>query len=361
MKKIFLLVAVCFIYLGPIFSQNYQNAESVEYDPINKRWLVANGNNIIIDDGYGNLSLLGAADASHGMEVLGNVLYAIDDNIIRAYDPLDGVLLGWLAIPGVGFLNGMTNDGSNFLYVTDFGGGKIYKINVSDFNNMTYEEIVSNTNSTPNGIVYDGDNNRLIFVNWGNNASIKAVDLSNNTVSTIIGTSLGNIDGIDEDNNGDYYIASWNPDQISKFDKDFANPLEVITTPFIDSPADIGYALQNDTLAIPIGNDVVFVGFAQDTVTTDIQGLDKTDFKFTIFPNPITDQSYIQFELEQNEHLSLDLLNQEGKLVRHLLSGTQSQGQHKVLFAGHGLPNGVYFCRLKIKGFEITEQVVVLR
>ena len=68
-------------------------------------------------------------------------------------------------------------------------------------------QIVSNTVSTPNGIVYDGENNRLIFVNWGSNAAIKAVDLSDNSVSTLTTTTLGNCDGIDNDSYGNYYVS----------------------------------------------------------------------------------------------------------------------------------------------------------
>ena len=99
--------------------------------------------------------------------------------------------------------------------------------------NLNSDVFVNNTVSTPNGIVFDGENNRLIFVNWGSNAAIKAVDLSNNSVSTIITTNLGNIDGIDDDNDGNYYISSWSPARITKYDKDFVNPPEIISTPFM--------------------------------------------------------------------------------------------------------------------------------
>ena len=344
-----------------IFTQNYQSAESVEYDFVNKRWLVSNGNDIIADDGYGNLSFFTTENATHGSEIFGNVLYAVDGSTIRAYSLDNGVHLGFVTISGASFLNGMTNDGAGNLYVTDFSAGKIYKVDASDFNNMTYEEIVSNTNSTPNGIVYDGDNNRLIFVNWGSNATIKAVDLTDYSVSDILTTNLTNIDGIDEDNEGNYYISSWSPDQISKFDKDFLNPLEVISTPFINNPADIGYSLQNDTLAIPVGNDVIFVGFAPVDTTTSANDVLSEDFQLTVYPNPVSAQSYIQFELKKSELVHLDILNQQGKVVRTLLNGLQSQGVHKVLFAGHDLPQGAYYCQLKKEGVQIVEMISLVR
>lgn len=362
MKKTFTLFLIA-IFAGSILSaQSYQSAESVEYDPVNQQWLASNGDRIIADDGAGNLSYFGTGGATHGMEVLGNVLYAVDGGAVRAYDLTDGVFLGFVNIPGAQFLNGLTNDGNSNLYVTDFGAKKIHKINASDFNNLTSEEIVSSTQGTPNGIIYDGENNRLIYVLWGNNAPIKAVDLTDNSVSTILTTSLGNIDGIDEDNDGNYYLSSWSPNaQISKFDKDFANPLEVISTPFISNPADIGYSLQTDTLAIPIANNVVFVGFETEDSTTAIINLNAADLGFKIFPNPVSDQSYVQFELGQNENLSLQILDQQGRVIRNLLRGQQPQGIHKVLFAGHDLPSGVYYCRLEVNAGQVVERLMIVR
>jgi len=361
MKKIFTLLVTIFFVNSISTAQTYQNAESAEYDPINNRWLVSNGSRIISDDGAGNLSYFGVGGATHGMEVVGNILFAVDGGAVRAYDLDLEILVGFVNIPGAQFLNGLTNDGNGNLYVTDFGAQKIHKINASDFNNMTSEEIVSDTQGTPNGVVYDGENNRLVVVFWSFFTDIKAVDLTDNSLSTILSTNLGNIDGIDEDNDGNYYISSWSPNaQISKFDKDFANPLEVISTPFINNPADIGYSLETDTLAIPIGNDVVFVGFETEDSTTAVTNLSADDLGFKIFPNPVSDQSYIQFELEQNEDLNLQILDQQGRVIRTLLKGQQSPGIHKILFAGHDLADGVYYCRLRIKNSIVTQKVIFI-
>ena len=360
MKKVVLLFLGLIFSSNMTFSQVYQSAESVEYDPVNKRWLASNGSNIIADDGYGNLSFFGSGSASHGMEVMGDQLFAISSNVLRVFDLSTEMEIASYSIPGVSFLNGITNDGVSNIYVTDFGAKKIYRIDVSDLGDISHEEIVSNTSQTPNGIIYDEDNNRLLFVTWGSNAKVRAVDLTNNMVSDVVNTGLGNIDGIDEDNAGDYYIASWSPAQISKYDKDFANPLEVITTPFISNPADIGYSLENDTLAIPIGNNVVFVGFDTDSTTAVIDEL-ATSLDFKVYPNPISDQSYIQFELKQNEDIDLTLLDSNGRHIKTLMSGEQSAGLHKVLFADHRLTAGKYYVRLDINRQSTVKQIIVMR
>jgi hypothetical protein len=339
-------------------AQNYQSAESVEYDPINKQWLASNGNNIIANDGYGNLSFFGNGSATHGLEVMDEVLFAIDGSVLRAFNLNTEDEISSVTITGASFLNGITNDGVSNIYITDFSAKKIYRVDVSDLQNMTFEIIVNNTGSTPNGIIYNGENNRLIFVSWGSSAAIKAVDLNNNDVSTILTTNLGNIDGIDDDNDGNYYISSWSPTRISKYDKDFANPPETISTPFINNPADIGYSKEADTLAIPIANNVVFVGFENDT-TVSVQILQNEEFSLTVFPNPVTDQSYVEFELENNQELNLQIFDNQGKLVKTLLTGLQPFGKHKVLLAGLGLPSGIYHLNLQTSAATVTKKLII--
>ena len=92
------------------------------------------------------------------MEVLGDHLFVIDGSTIRGFELGTENEVMTLNISSAGFLNGMTNDGVSTLYATDFSGKKIYKIDVSDLSNPSSEVIVSNTISTPNGIIFDGAN-----------------------------------------------------------------------------------------------------------------------------------------------------------------------------------------------------------
>ena len=360
MKKIQLFVFL-FICAFQVQSQTLTSIEAVEYDASQNRFFISNGSNIIARASNGDLSYFGSEGATNGMEVLGNHLFVIDGTTIRGFELDTENEVMTLNVSGAGFLNGLTNDGVSTLYATDFSGSKIYKIDVSDLSNPTSEIIVNNTNSTPNGIIYDGDNNRLIFVNWGNSAPIKAVDLSDNSVSTIVTTSVGNIDGIDEDNDGNYYIAYWSPDRIAKYDNAFANPPEVISTPFLNNPADICYAKEIDTLAIPHypggGNQVTFVGFAPDTMVSPIHNIFSNNFELEVFPNPVTENSVVRFSLDKKTSLQLSILNQEGKLVKTLLQGEQMKGEHTISFAGMSIPSGIYW--LSLEGINIKKTISI--
>lgn len=354
MKKIQLF---CFLLLCTfqMQSQTLNNIESVEYDASQNRFLVSNGNSIIARASNGDLSFFGTGSATHGMEVLGDHLFAIDGSTIRGYELASANQVMALNIPGSFFLNGLTNDGVSTLYATDFSAGTIYKIDVSDLSAPSFEIIVNNTASTPNGIIYDGDNNRLIFVNWGGNAAIKAVDLSDNSVSTIVSTSVGNIDGIDEDNDGNYYIAYWSPGQIAKYDNAFANPPEVISTPFLNGPADICYAKEIDTLGIPhSGNVLTLVGFAPDTMSTSTQNIFADDFELKVFPNPVTDDSIIRFSLDKKSAVQLSIVNQSGQLIKTLMQGEQMKGEHTISFSGISIPAGIYWLNLEGENLQKT-------
>jgi hypothetical protein len=174
-----------------------------------------------------------------------------------------------LNIPGASFLNGLGSDGGNRLWASAFNGYDIYEIDITSLSAPTYSMVADQTdlnNQQPNGIVYDGANNRIVFVNWGANAPIKAMDLTTYAVTTIVAnTNLGNIDGIDRDAAGNWYVASWSPARITRYSNDFSSS-EIITVAGISNPADICYANETDTLAIPGNNQVLFVGFENPTV-----------------------------------------------------------------------------------------------
>ena len=353
MKAIFNFIFLLNVSL--LMSQTYQSAESVEYDPVNIQWLVANGSRIIADDGAGNLSYFGTGNASHGMEVLGNTLFAVASNAIKGYDLTSEEEVMNLQIPGVSFLNGLSNDGLNTLYVSDFSANKIYSIDVSDLLNPTFTEIVSNTEGTPNGVLFDEDNNRLLFVTWGSNAKVKSVDLNDNTVSTVITTNLSNIDGIDDDIDGNYYISSWSPARITKYNNDFSVS-EIVETPTLNAPADIGYRQSTDVIGIPMGSSVIFVDLTVLSVTDE----NVNPFDFKISSNPIDELSYLQFSLKDTETVTIKVYNSIGMLIKTLVNEKEYTGTHQVSLSELKLSNGIYFSKLSIKsGVSVVKKMVI--
>jgi len=248
------ILFLAFIFTTTIYSQVYSGPESVEWDAANNRWLISNTTShaILARTQSGTLTTFvpSTTNGPHGIEILGNVLYACCGTSIKGYDLTSGTQVFSIAITGASFLNGLTTDGDSVLYATDFSALDIIRINPTT--NKFYK-ISTNTVSTPNGIIYDGPNNRCVFVNWGTNADIKAIGLNPPyTVSTITATTLDNCDGITQDHLGYYYVADWGSDRLSRFASDFSGGFTSMTSFVLTNPADIDCKFSTiDTIGVP--------------------------------------------------------------------------------------------------------------
>ncbi len=350
------LSGTLFLFSQSTQAQTLGSIESVEYDAVNGRFLVSNGSNIIEVDGNGNeVDYFGTEPAAdYGMEVMGNALFTIvidgsSNNFVKAFDLTSGVEVASLEITAAQFLNGMATDGDHRIWVTDFSAKKIYEIDFTELANPTYVEIVSNTVTTPNGICYDGNNSRLVFANWGASAKIKAISLPDYTVTTLVANAgVGNIDGIDNDDYGNFYICSWQPVQIKKYSNEFTLE-EVITVAGLSSPADLCYAEEIDTLAIPnAGNSTVkFVGFAPSKVEVSIEN----PFAFTCNPNPVSDRSVLYFTLKESGITTIDILDHQGKLIQTIMEENLPAAQHKFVIGELDIAQGNYFWKISNGGF----------
>lgn len=356
MRISLLLLAV--LFFSAAFGQTKNNIEAAEYDPLNNRYFVSNSSSILVtSDGGNTWSTFGSAVASHGMEVMGNTLFAISGDFVRGYDLTTEEEVMEIEIPSAIFLNGMGNNGADLLYITDFGASRILEINVSDLNNPMVSTLVNNTETTPNGIVVDNGNNRAVFVNWGSNAPIIEMDLDTYELNTLINSGLSNCDGIDNDSFGNFYVSSWAPTRITRYSDNFSNS-EIITAPGLNNPADISYAQSTDTLAIAnSGNDnVTFIYFDQSNSTSNNEA---RSFDVQLIQNPLNDNSALRFNLSATASTNINLLSIDGKLALNFFEGQLPAGDQKVLFAGMNLAAGNYILQLQINGELVHSQHVV--
>ena len=123
----------------------------------------------------------------YGIEIMGNTLYACDGARIRGYNLTSGSQVFNVNL-GATFLNGITSDGANYLYASDYSAKKLYRIHPSD---STFK-MIGTTTKSPNGMYFDADSNRVVFVTWGSGALIQQFRISDSTISTIKTTTLSN-------------------------------------------------------------------------------------------------------------------------------------------------------------------------
>jgi hypothetical protein len=408
--------ALLFLFLGiyAISSAQVLNGpESIEWDNANSRWLIGNKGNgtILARSEAGTLSnfVTGIAAGPYGIEILGNVLYACEGGFIRGYDLASGSNVFTLNLNGT-FLNGLTSDGVGNLYATDFSAKKIFKV---DVNAATFSTLASGLTKTPNGIIYDGDNNRCLFVTWGTNAPINAINLTTNAISTVLATTLSNCDGITRDSCGNYYVSSWGNNKLNRFDKSLTGTFTALSGT-LSSPADIdtkfgaisdviGNTNGNNTLTftsidLPIAeivygdvtltttttfssyqwylNGVLIAGATDQTYVPTIQGeyycvvtannciatsnvitapfLSNSSFQrnntIKLFPNPANDMITISFEGEFEDNYSI--INTLGQIVA---IGKEMTNEKQIRISVSNLTTGNYILQMQING--IVEKI----
>jgi len=192
-----------------------------------------------------------------------------------------------------------------------------------------------------------------LYVTWGSNAKIKAVDLGTFMISTILDTGLTNLDGIVKNSVNQYFVSSWAPARITQYNSDFTLN-GIVDTPALNSPADIGIA-EEVIIGIPMGDSVIFVTY----VVLGVDDVASNPLQYVVSSNPINDASFIQFNLHEVTDVSLTIYDSAGKLVSVLLEEENASGRHTVLLAGLDLSSGLYFSTLQTRNGNYTEKLVV--
>ncbi len=310
-----------------LFAQSYNAPESIDYHTGINSFLVSNSGNgeILTEDGLGNLNTLatGIGAGPHGLEVVGDLVYACSGGRLKAYNVLNGNQILNHNINGQ-FLNGITHKG-NDIFITDFSGKKLYRYNTSSGNHNLFASF----NSTPNGVVYDYLLDRLLVVGWGSNAPVWEVSLSDSSVNVLTTTNHNNIDGIALDPCGNYYVSVWGNNAIYQYDADFSIPQILATGQ--SQPADIFYESDSQTLAIPnSGNNTV--NFISINCTPSV--LEEHKVK----------PSYILYNYLHCEEGHKSLYNTAGQLV-------WKKSASKINI--EGLPGGVYILKSNSKSEKI--------
>jgi hypothetical protein len=331
-------------------AQTFSGPESVEYDAANNRWLVGQKNNgkvLIYNPANGALTefCTGMTNGPYGMEILGNVLYCCDGARVKGFDLSSGTMVFNLNL-GATFLNGITSDGTSNLFVTDYTAKKIFRVNVA----TTTSNQMTTTVKSPNGIIYDGANNRCIFVTWGSSAPVQAMSLADSTISTLLTTTLTNCDGIIRDLSGNYYISAWGTSSLNKTDNTFSyNPVSVMTG--LSSPADLGINSAGDSIGIPNSgnaNNVVFYKINSPS------GINEINHNNSIaFPNPTADRVTITID-NPVVNGRIELIDSSGKIV------ATDKANGKIFFIEKGnLPDGNYLVKISGKGKVLYTNKIV--
>ena len=251
----------------------FQTPESVLWDSTLDVYFVSNINGSpIAKDGNGYISVVDPAgtlrdsalikhlNAPKGMAVVGETLWVSDIDVVRAFNTRTGAPVATVQVPGAVFLNDVTAAPDGSIYITDtairFGASGVEHVGSDQVFRIAPDRKVSvalknDTLGRPNGIIWDGANQRFIVVPFGT-GTLWAWKPGETRV-TAIGTGPGQFDGV-EVARGAIWVSSWADSSVYRYQNGEGTNL----IKGVPSPADIGYDAKRNRVLIPIftGNRV---------------------------------------------------------------------------------------------------------
>ncbi len=330
-----------------LYAQFLNGPESVTYDTLNGRYLISNvltGDIVQISDAGDTSYFDTSLSRTLGMTIVDSILYVADISGLVTFDLTTDQKITTIPIAGMIELNDVTADTSGYLYVTDVGAGKIFRVRIGDH---SYTTIVSGL-SKPNGILFDALNNRVLFCQFVYHAPIKEINLEDFSVTTVLTTSLTNFDGLAIDGNENIYVSSWGTNSIYRYDNAFSLPAELISSGH-SGPADIFYNLRDNILAVPnyYSNHVDFIPITPADVDEYCSQIPQTVDLSQNYPNPFNPSTKIQFRIAEFGFVNLKVYDVLGNEIKTLLNEEKPAGVYKVEFDGTALTSGIYFYRLQ--------------
>ncbi len=237
MKKFLTLILLVLTNLAiadslPILQPAWQTAaifegpESVVFDEKRKTLYVSNVNGQATEEngsGYlSQISLTGdlikqhwvdGLDAPKGMAIFGDKLYVADIKQLVEIDISTGKISQRYPAADAVFLNDVAADNKGNIYVSDMLTDQIYRLADGEFSSWIKDPLLE----FPNGLLVEGDH--LIVGSWGvitdgfateTPGHLKTISLNDKTITSLgNGSPAGNLDGVESDGKGNYYVTDW--------------------------------------------------------------------------------------------------------------------------------------------------------
>lgn len=207
-------------------TEGFSNPESVIYDKQANVLYVSNVNGAANEkDGNGFISrvsldgkILAKAwvtglNAPKGLAIYGNKLYTADIDTLIEIDIPTAAITNRYQVADAKFLNDVAASASGEIYVSDMMANRIHQLKNGKFTLW----LESPDLEAPNGLLVQGDN--LVLGAWGvmvegfrtdTPGHLKTISLKDKSIKSLgDGSPIGNLDGVEADLDGDYYVTDW--------------------------------------------------------------------------------------------------------------------------------------------------------
>ncbi len=361
--KVFTVMTALLVIIVVCNAQMLNLPESVVYDQERDRYLVSNwsSGSVVQIDSWGVQSIFISYQQCYaGLHISGNTIYAACREYgVKGFDLETGLNVLNVPIFGATNINDITSDNAGNLYVSYPTESVIYKVDIATQNWWTFAD---QNLDTPNGIMFDEYNNRLVLVSYKNYSPVQAISLDDSVVTTITNTTLHGLDGITRDDAGNWYVSSWYSNACFKFDSTFSGPPELFSN-HNDDPADIFYDEINSVLAVPLffTNDIEFVSVPSVVRSQSNLNIPAIFHLYPAFPNPFNPTTALSFQLSAFSYVNLTVYDIQGREVAKLINGWRDAGVHEITFDASELASGIYIYHLTAGEFNASGKMVLIR
>ncbi len=211
------------------------NPESVIYHEPDEVLFVSNINGSGVDkDGNGYISkilldgtvlnrqwIIGL-NAPKGLAIHGNTLYVSDIDTLVVIDIPSGTISNTYKADDAKFLNDVATTEDAKVFVSDMSTNRIHLLENDKFSIWLEDPDLE----SPNGLLVEGDN--LILGAWGVMTDgfgteipghLKSVSLQDKSITSLGGSPIGNMDGVESDGQGGYYVTDWMAGKLLQINK----------------------------------------------------------------------------------------------------------------------------------------------
>jgi len=141
--------------------------------------------------------------------------------------------------------------------------------------------------------------------------------------------------------------------------------------PFINgTPIVVTQSADLSTTFIEEFTDLSVVVFVQTNSTKDVHqsawsiegtiGIEENEEIITgIYPNPASSSTMLNYQLNSNSEVTLDIYSVKGELVYSAYMGNQSAGDYKYEINTNDLANGIYSVQLRANDKNFTRKLII--
>ena len=152
-------------------------------------------------------------DAPKGLAVYADTLYVADIDTLVAIDIPSGTIRDRYQVDDAKFLNDVAASPSGQVFVSDMQMNRIHRLSEDGHFEIWLE---TPELENPNGLLLSGD--QLILASWGvmtdgfsteTPGHLKSISVLDGSINSIGGQPVGNLDGVESDGQGGYYVTDW--------------------------------------------------------------------------------------------------------------------------------------------------------